>query len=364
MLAVDGGALHVISDDGLQTRSTADGLILALASTTVSVDDVLASYNKAAQSGDANDTRSRVNALRKALGELHTENGSFAVIAFDAKMGRVLAARTKNSAPLSYGFTADGTLVACAGLTAQAMGLDASLDLTPLPSGRFIFGHRYVKPIEFTQFWSTAQGNRAAAPARKARRSVDTVPENSVPAHKWGTTNSEGDGNADWHVHPTLHHTKSAYVPPALRRAREAAEKAAAEKAASEKAAEVRPVSPRTQKVEMDAQIAKAVAFQDRMVADLVTAYGAVVGTPDAAHRLMDDDETILVFRRGSVEASRKNMVKKSLKSATLSAASWERALATSRAVAQVRTSVDCARSSMDMSRISSFFSSAPVARV
>ena len=221
MLAVDGGALHVISDDGLQTRSTADGLILALASTTVSVDDVLASYNKAAQSGDANDTRSRVNALRKALGELHTENGSFAVIAFDAKMGRVLAARTKNSAPLSYGFTADGTLVACAGLTAQAMGLDASLDLTPLPSGRFIFGHRYVKPIEFTQFWSTAQGNRAAAPARKARRSVDTVPETSVPAHKWGTTNSEGDGNADWHVHPTLHHTKSAYVPPALRRARD-----------------------------------------------------------------------------------------------------------------------------------------------
>jgi len=98
----------------------------------------------------------------------------------------------------------------------------------------------------------------------------------------------------------------------------------------------------------LDAQIAKAVAFQDRVVADLVT----------AVRRASIDT------RRGSVEASRKNMVKKSLKSATLSAASWERALATSRAVAQVRTSVDCARSSMDMSRISSFFSSAPVARV
>ena len=98
----------------------------------------------------------------------------------------------------------------------------------------------------------------------------------------------------------------------------------------------------------MDAQIAKAVAFQDRVVADLVT----------AVRRASIDT------RRGSVEASRKNMVKKSLRSATLSAASWERALATSRAVAQVRTSVDCARSSMDMSRISSFFSSAPVARV
>ena len=306
-------------------------------------------------SGDANDTRTRVNALRKALGDLHADKGSFAVCAFDAKMGRVLAARSKNSAPLSYGFTADGTLVACAGLTAQAMGLDGLLDLTPLPSGRFIFGHRYVKPIEFTQFWSTAQGNRAAAPARKARRSVEVaIPECGVPTQKWGTTGSEGDVNADWHEHPTLHHTKSAYVPPALRRAREAAAKAAAEKAEkdvlhAEEKKEARPISPRSQKVEMDAQIAEAIASQDRLVADLESALVTAV------RRASIDT------RRASVEVARKNLAKKSLKSATLSAASWERALATSRAA---RTSVDCARSSMDVSRISSFFSSAPVARV
>ena len=296
-----------------------------------------------------------MNALRKALGDLHADKGSFAVCAFDAKMGRVLAARSKNSAPLSYGFTADGTLVACAGLTAQAMGLDGLLDLTPLPSGRFIFGHRYVKPIEFTQFWSTARGNRAAAPARKARRSVDAIPECAVPpAQKWGTTGSEGDVNADWHEHPTLHHTESAYVPPALRRAREAAAKAAAEKAEkdvlhAEEKKEARPISPRSQKVEMDAQIAEAIASQDRLVADLESALVTAV------RRASIDT------RRASVEVARKNLAKKSLKSATLSAASWERALATSRAA---RTSVDCARSSMDVSRISSFFSSAPVARV
>ena len=270
-------------------------------------------------------------------------------------MGRVLAARSKNSAPLSYGFTADGTLVACAGLTAQAMGLDGLLDLTPLPSGRFIFGHRYVKPIEFTQFWSTAQGNRAAAPARKARRSVEVaIPECGVPTQKWGTTGSEGDVNADWHEHPTLHHTKSAYVPPALRRAREAAAKAAAEKAEkdvlhAEEKKEARPISPRSQKVEMDAQIAEAIASQDRLVADLESALVTAV------RRASIDT------RRASVEVARKNLAKKSLKSATLSAASWERALPTSRTA---RTSVDCARSSMDVSRISSFFSSAPVARV
>ena len=298
-----------------------------------------------------------MNALRKALGDLHADKGSFAVCAFDAKMGRVLAARSKNSAPLSYGFTADGTLVACAGLTARAMGLDGLLDLTPLPSGRFIFGHRYVKPIEFTQFWSTARGNRAAAPARKARRSVDAIPECAVgTTQKWGTTGSEGDVNADWHEHPTLHHTKSAYVPPALRRAREAAAKAAAaekaekaEKVVAEEKKETRPISPRSQKVEMDAQIAEAIASQDRLVADFESALVTAV------RRASIDT------RRASVEVARKNLAKKSLKSATLSAASWERALATSRAA---RTSVDCARSSMDVSRVSSFFSSAPVARV
>ncbi|WP_283615660.1 lysophospholipid acyltransferase family protein [Mycolicibacterium poriferae] len=39
--------------------------------------------------------------------------------------------------------------------------------------------------------------------------------------------------------------------------------------------------------------------------ADLVTAYGAVVGTPDAAHRLMDQDETILVFPGGAREIAK-----------------------------------------------------------
>lgn len=294
-----------------------------------------------------------MNALRKALGDLHADKGSFAVCAFDAKMGRVLAARSKNSAPLSYGFTADGTLVACAGLTARAMGLDGLLDLTALPSGRFIFGHRYVKPIEFTQFWSTAQGNRAAAPARKARRSVDAFPsECAVSSQKWGTTGSEGDVNVDWHEHPTLHHTKSAYVPPWRR---EAAAKAAeeAEQAeklvAEEKKEALRPISPRSQKVEMDAQIAEAIASQERLIADLESALVTAV------RRASIDT------RRASVEVAREILAKKSLKSATLSAASWERALATSRAA---RTSVDCARSSMDVSRISSFFSSAPVARV
>ena len=129
----------------------------------------------------------------------------------------------------------------------------------------------------------------------------------------------------------------------------EKAEKKAEEEKAEEKKEAGRPISPRSQKGEMDAQIAEAIASQDRLVADLESALVTAV------RRASIDT------RRASVEVARKNLAKKSLKSATLSAASWERALATSRAA---RTSVDCARSSMDVSRISSFFSSAPVARV
>lgn len=39
--------------------------------------------------------------------------------------------------------------------------------------------------------------------------------------------------------------------------------------------------------------------------ADLLTAYGAVIGTPDAANRLMDEDQTILVFPGGAREIAK-----------------------------------------------------------
>ena len=42
-----------------------------------------------------------------------------------------------------------------------------NVDFSILPSGRFIYGRQYVKPMEFTEFWSTARANRPAVPAKQ-----------------------------------------------------------------------------------------------------------------------------------------------------------------------------------------------------
>ena len=232
-----------------------DSLILACVSERVSADALLARYDAT----DQGDTRHRVNALRTTLGDLHETDGAFAVVLYDAAAGRVLAARTANSLPLAYGFTADGVLVACAGLTAERLMPGAGMDLTPLPSGRFVFGHRYVKPIEFTKFWGTASANRSAAPARKARRSVDggvpraparrvsTVVEEAdleaaaangdetetKTASRWGRTGSVGDDARLWTSSAKILVTETpregAYVPPARRAALAKAEEEAKE---------------------------------------------------------------------------------------------------------------------------------------
>ena len=223
-----------------------EGLVAALVSSAVSEERFVAAYEAslgAENADDSNASRQRVNALKKALGDLHAECGAFAAVAFDVSAGRVLAARTANAAPLHYGFTQDGALVACGGLTARRLfpdAGDAALRLTPLPSGRFVFGHRFVKPIEFTRFWDTAAANRAAAPARDASSVLDAIDRGATVStvgaerarRRWGATGSAADGERRWtgveqvpSVTPsTLHRAPSAgaYVPPSLRKKREA----------------------------------------------------------------------------------------------------------------------------------------------
>lgn len=294
-----------------------EGLVAALVSSAVSEERFVAACEAslgAEIADDSNASRQRVNALRKALGDLHAECGAFAAVAFDVSAGRVLAARTANAAPLHYGFTQDGALVACGGLTARRLfpdAGDAALRLTPLPSGRFVFGHRFVKPIEFTRFWDTAAANRAAAPAREASSVLDAI-ERGASANetstvgaerarrRWSATGSAADGERRWtgveqvpssSVTPsTLHRAPSAgaYVPPSLRKKREAEAAAAAAKAkAVEKKKMEAPVSPRSaaRAVERDAQVATALAAQDAVVLSLGDALvAAVAKTPSSAH--------------------------------------------------------------------------------
>ena len=189
------------------------GLVAALVSSAVTEARFVAAYEAALATEsddseaslqtvpvpDSNASRRRVCALKKALGDLHAEDGAFAVVAFDVAAGRVLAARTANAAPLHYGFTQDGALVASGGLTAARLfpdAGDAALRLTPLPSGRFVFGHRFVKPIEFTSSGTppprTAPPRpRAASPARtpppKARVAAGQPQARLATASRGGT---------------------------------------------------------------------------------------------------------------------------------------------------------------------------------
>jgi len=356
-----------------------DSLILACVSERVSADALLARYDAT----DQGDTRHRVNALRTTLGDLHESDGAFAVVLYDAAAGRVLAARTANSLPLAYGFTADGVLVACAGLTAERLMPGAGMDLTPLPSGRFVFGHRYVKPIEFTKFWGTASANRSAAPARKARRSVDapraparrvsTVVEeadleaaaangdviDTPTASRWGRTGSVGDDARLWTSSAKILATETpregAYVPPARRAALAKAEEEAKEmkkkaeemnkKAASEEAEEMKKtaasgaVSPRTaaRKSEADAQVARALEAEEIVVSSLEHALKAAVSGE--------------VRRRQSIDAQTRptrRPIASSLRSTTLDGSSWSLALAAHRKSTETprraRTSLDCGR--------------------
>ena len=269
------------------------GLVAALISSSVSEARFVAAYDAAVadaanETADSSASRRRVSALKRALGDLHASDGAFAVVAFDENAGRVLAARTANAAPLHYGFTRDGALVASGGLTAARLFPDAGdalLQLTPLPSGRFVFGHRFVKPIEFTRFWDTAEANRAAAPARDAfsGRSDDAA---GVSRRRWGDTGTAADSRRRWTAAPAAAASATSpalkkvasvgvYVPPSLRKAREAAAAATAAAAAAEAA----PVSPRAaaRAVDSDAQVAEALAAQDAVVSSLSDALVAAV---------------------------------------------------------------------------------------
>ena len=91
------------------------------------------------------------------------KRGSFSLIIYDAHSGRTCAARTAASPKLFFGFDKkkngnaatkeEGKRGLCVSTDEKSL---ENVDLSILPSGRFIYGRQYVKPMEFTQFWSTA----------------------------------------------------------------------------------------------------------------------------------------------------------------------------------------------------------------
>ena len=92
------------------------------------------------------------------------------------------------------------------------------ITLTHLPVGRFVYGHAYLQPYEFTSFWSSAQSNRAGMPERafhsgndwskdspdSRRESCDGSGNGSRRSsmderrHKWEHTNAKCDTESSW----------------------------------------------------------------------------------------------------------------------------------------------------------------------
>ena len=203
----------------------------------------------------ASETSSRrVEAARETLKDLVGEFKNFAVIAFDGVAKRGLAARNGDAPTVLYGHDDTGALALVLGKKSLP-----GFDVAELKSGRFIFGHGYVKPMEFGSFWATAQSSRAASPAKSAYGDVTSLPRAvrlapngaAAPTTPTQTRTTSGLARA----------SPNAYVPPAMRAAAAAA--AAAAKAEAE-AAEARRKSEA-----LDRALAQTLHDEERMVSAL-----------------------------------------------------------------------------------------------
>ena len=164
----------------------------------------------------------RVEAARETLKDLVGEFKNFAMIAFDGVTRRGLAARNGDAPTVLYGHDNTGALALVLGKKSLP-----GFDVAELKSGRFIFGHGYVKPMEFGSFWATARSSRAASPAKSAYGDVTSLPRAArlapngaaAPTTPTQTPMTSGLARA----------SPNAYVPPAMRAAAAKAEAEAAE---------------------------------------------------------------------------------------------------------------------------------------
>ena len=172
----------------------------------------------------------RVDATKKALNAILAANAhgkGFAAIAFDGVSQRGFAVRHKTAPRVTYGHDADGALVLVMG-EACAGDVEGDAERADLRSGRFIFGHGYVKPMEFEDFWATARSTRGASPAKTAYGVAESSPRARVAAKSYAATSTTTTTTSS----PLKPSSPNAYVPPAVR-ARRAAEEAAEREAAA-----------------------------------------------------------------------------------------------------------------------------------
>ena len=189
--------------------------------------------------------RELVEAVGAALREATVARRAFAVVAFDNETGRGLAARNGRSDVVKYGYDKDGALV-------LTLGGDfaAESTLEELKPGRFVFGHGYVKPMEFGDFWTSARSSRAGSPAKSATGNVMASPRSPLAPK-----------NVDV-ASPRVATSPNAYVPPAMRAALAAAAEEERARAATE-------AESRRNSEAVDRAIAMSLQNQERLASAL-----------------------------------------------------------------------------------------------
>lgn len=186
----------------VRCAAVGDWIVAASGTDARAVGTTLAEARASAEGGAA-----RVEAIRDALRRVTTKETTtpFAVIAFDGATKRGFAVRHKDGLRTRYGHDERGALV-------LALGDDFENGdaLEELCAGRFIFGHGYVKPMEYGAFWKSAKSTRAGSPAKAAHGEARSVPRSPLGVVKTNAPRAVASARAS---------SPNAYVPPARRAA-------------------------------------------------------------------------------------------------------------------------------------------------
>ena len=181
---------------------TKDRVSIALDSPTLAAEAVVDAF-ASRRDAHMDDPRARADALRHFLESIHRAGHVFTLALFD-ESARAFAAWTPRSAPLSFGHADDGTVVVVAARPGAKtlVGRRGAVELAHLPAGRFVYGHSYLKPFEFTTLWASAKANRSGS----APRAVDGSPELEKPKFspedgrrwRWEKTGSRAEQASSW----------------------------------------------------------------------------------------------------------------------------------------------------------------------
>jgi len=321
------------SSGRIETRAIGEWLIAAHG---IGAKEVVERVERACAT--ATTSAGRVEAMRAAtaaMAEASPTRG-FAVCAYDGANARGFAARHKRSMAVRYGYDARGALV----LTLGGDFADAALGLEELKPGRFVYGHGYVKPMEYGSFWASARSTFAGSPAKSATGDASSRPRASPTRVVVSNANATMTAPKAFKAP-----SPGAYVPPALR--------ARAEALAREEQTAARVEEARRKSEAIDREIAATLHNQERLVSALGGALASALVKAASRASFSTDDAATAALRFHAARQSRRAMeTASSFYAPSPTPAALESAAPTS---SVARASLDaCARVSADARRASS----------